>query len=595
MIRITSTTPEESELLPQSISTLKMFKPTTHLSWLYILLRKIQQPSQWYVIICYTNNNERPKIYYESLLQEFPDFEIMLWDLSDLTNIKQFSDITKYKKLIYIGLDTNTTYRLQAPNDYAVFNDETSIDSSNVIANYVHRWNWTHLRHVLYLKPTIYGFVYNIMHKPVYKNNTNLVLPLSANISYLSYSSILYDMNIISAWIYGINDQYSGGNLSTLSMTEDSLRQKLIWYINRFCKLRIFRANLYHEIFNENALPSMEPMELTEFMSYIRYVQKPQLLYLALNHVYPVKYIERLHNIDQQPQIPYMYIRPLNRGDMIHWGQLKLLLAEIEFLQMCKERQLLTTDTIILYIGAASGQHIPFLAEMFPEPIYHLWDPSRFSDEVIQCSKQKKERFSYFNDYFTPATCEQYKGKKVIMINDMRKVIESEDEKHFQKHEDNDLQRIFVENILPIASSLKFYFMYSDEGVVNYPYFAGDIYIQAFAPEASTETRLIFFKDRHQAEWPMGKYESFFFYFNTVVRPLKLSLDDGAKLLGVKPQELDFYGEGFVNYDTWRMVKIMQRYNHRNAIPLIDKFFKFMRSSISERFVTNKWKHIDKH
>ena len=63
----------------------------------------------------------------------------------------------------------------------------------------------------------------------------------------------------------------------------------------------------------------------------------------------------------------------------VHFGQRKLLLSEIEFLTIVFQN--LETDNkkiVLIYAGAASGQHIPTLVEAFPFIEYILVDPAKF-------------------------------------------------------------------------------------------------------------------------------------------------------------------------------------------------------------------------
>ncbi len=59
---------------------------------------------------------------------------------------------------------------------------------------------------------------------------------------------------------------------------------------------------------------------------------------------------------------------------VLHWGQRKLLLSEIEFL-------LLHGDGVklVVYAGAAPGTHIAYLADLFPEHHFVLYDPAPFT------------------------------------------------------------------------------------------------------------------------------------------------------------------------------------------------------------------------
>lgn len=51
------------------------------------------------------------------------------------------------------------------------------------------------------------------------------------------------------------------------------------------------------------------------------------------------------------------------KKSVVHWGQRKLLLHEIELLTQCVSLQ---DKALLVYAGAAPGAHITFLASLFP-------------------------------------------------------------------------------------------------------------------------------------------------------------------------------------------------------------------------------------
>lgn len=51
---------------------------------------------------------------------------------------------------------------------------------------------------------------------------------------------------------------------------------------------------------------------------------------------------------------------------MCHWGQLKLLLSEVEFLVHCRDELRVLDAAVVVYAGAAPGEHIDLLITMFP-------------------------------------------------------------------------------------------------------------------------------------------------------------------------------------------------------------------------------------
>ena len=59
-----------------------------------------------------------------------------------------------------------------------------------------------------------------------------------------------------------------------------------------------------------------------------------------------------------------------------HLGQLKLLMSEILFLT-----KLANDNNKVVYVGAAEGYHISYLADMFPKLSFELWDATPFKLE----------------------------------------------------------------------------------------------------------------------------------------------------------------------------------------------------------------------
>ena len=77
---------------------------------------------------------------------------------------------------------------------------------------------------------------------------------------------------------------------------------------------------------------------------------------------------------------------------MIHWGQRKLLLSEIEFLTKFS-----VPGATVLYAGAAPGTHTLYLIELFPELKFVLVDPAPFSNKLKE-GPQCLLRQEFFTD-----------------------------------------------------------------------------------------------------------------------------------------------------------------------------------------------------
>jgi hypothetical protein len=268
-------------------------------------------------------------------------------------------------------------------------------------------------------------------------------------------------------------------------------------------------------------------------------------------------------------------------SNVIKWGQLKLFLSEVQFLnKIIKETK---SDFTVLYIGAADGYHIGKLAELFPQFMFHLWDPRDFA---VKESKNIK----IFQKFFTDDEAEIYSknGNSTLIICDIRTVSikfakEEKDIKRRIKKMDeiieNDLefQKKWVELIKPYASLLKFRLPY---GVGTTKYFDGIIYLQQFGP-LSTEARLLVKNTTEFKLYDNIEYDEKMVYFNTHIRPLKVNKYESLlEKLNLKN-----------NLDNAMMIKILKEYlivNNKNSSE--DNIIKFVTDVLNyHRKFNNKY------
>lgn len=90
----------------------------------------------------------------------------------------------------------------------------------------------------------------------------------------------------------------------------------------------------------------------------------------------------------------------------IHLGQLKLLMLEIYFLTKYAK-----DGHKVLYIGAASGEHINLLVKFFPKLKFDLWDARKFKIK-------ESDRVKIYNNFFTTQDAEKYSknGNNILFI-----------------------------------------------------------------------------------------------------------------------------------------------------------------------------------
>ncbi|KAM3141278.1 hypothetical protein pb186bvf_006663 [Paramecium bursaria] len=237
-----------------------------------------------------------------------------------------------------------------------------------------------------------------------------------------------------------------------------------------------------------------------------KFEQKPQIHHVNLN---PQK-IE-LFLKDDSKRKKY-YSRPDDeKQDIVHWGQRKLLIAETFFLTQYGE-----LSKNILYVGAAPGNHIALLSQLFRGHHLYLFDPNPFQVReslkirIFQRAFDDNEARKFFNkfqgDYILISDIRTANYKEMSSVENEKAVLQ-----------DNQLQMNWVEILKPKKSLLKFRCAYPTEIKEPTTFFDGDIFIQPWAPASSTETRLIP-TGIQKKQYDNVKYEEQMFYHNDVER-----------------------------------------------------------------------------
>lgn len=240
-----------------------------------------------------------------------------------------------------------------------------------------------------------------------------------------------------------------------------------------------------------------------------------------------------------------------------HWGQLKLFYAELEFLNICYEECDKLIDSVIIYIGSAPGTHINYLIQFYPNIYWILIDPNKFH---IQENEFIKIYNSYFTDEMIPEILNHdfvQKSKYVLFISDIR--TDPKEDIVFKEMLD---QQRWLLKIGADMSMLKFRLPYTlDNGKSNWEYdlsdilqyikkpcgrpvntnkdynlcyLKGDIYVQIYPPQFSTETRLIvnnIKKNKFKmCNYDTVKYEEQCFYYNLITRTAEMEYKLSSEL-----------------------------------------------------------------
>lgn len=198
----------------------------------------------------------------------------------------------------------------------------------------------------------------------------------------------------------------------------------------------------------------------------------------------------------------------------VHFGQRKLCLTVLQFLALYYKPE--NPCRKILYIGAAQGNNIQIIVDLFPDLEFHLYDPAPFK---IKSST----RVFLYNQYFTDEDALKWSKIPCYFISDIRTADYTKakdlDENEEQIQKDMMDQMRWYNIIKPIKAHLKFRLPYTGG---NRPLFVdyldGILFKQVFAPETSTETRLVPHGPNIMKKWDCLKYQSQMFHHNSVIR-----------------------------------------------------------------------------
>lgn len=227
----------------------------------------------------------------------------------------------------------------------------------------------------------------------------------------------------------------------------------------------------------------------TDEISHIESKQFPPFSLKYRDHVYRLPYRQRKDQF----------------RTTIHWGQRKLLLSCIQFLN--KYQHLASK---VVYAGAAPGTNVLILTELFPNHHFYLYDPRPFDPDLADNPK-----IHLFQVYFTDEVAKSYKSQDVLFWSDIRTGSLEDDNFEEEIISNNKMQERWHYLMEPERAMYKFRLPYK---AGHTEYMRGQVWMQVWAPETSTETRLIVRKHPDRKTYSNKKYEKRLFYFNLITR-----------------------------------------------------------------------------
>jgi hypothetical protein len=203
-----------------------------------------------------------------------------------------------------------------------------------------------------------------------------------------------------------------------------------------------------------------------------------------------------------------------------HRGQTKLLACEFEAIQRALKR--VPDLKWVLYAGAAPGIHIAFLAELYPGLEFHLVDPAEFLvQRRYKTFRGIEERIHITVGLFTDELAREWapRAARTIFFSDIRSGNHSQEEFEAEVWINMQMQLRWWETMQPAAAMFKFRLPYTSGGATaRVEYLDGEVFLQPFGPNTSTEGRLFVWAGAKRRDYDPLHYENFFFWLNNVVR-----------------------------------------------------------------------------
>lgn len=312
------------------------------------------------------------------------------------------------------------------------------------------------------------------------------------------------------------------------------------------------------------------------------------------------------------------YYQPESNFNTVKWGQRKLLMTEL-YLLLYEYPKLSIANPHLIYVGAAPGNHIPFLAKIFTEVTFHLYDKSEFEFEPLPNTIIYKEFFTdshAYNWYSIRDRC--------IFVSDIRSPDFKKEGKYTKEMEnfivrDMSLQKKWIEIIRPKIFMLKFRLPYwipeskyrktktqkqlkntkdqkhkeelcriqDNEIICNY--LEGKIIKQPYTSPFSAETRLIGQKISFR-DYSLSSYESKMFYHNKYTRrDFRFSNPVSKNRVIWYPELLDDYDS---TYEIMILKKLLEKINEPVNEINIKKLSRSITIHLNEGKPMKEWKTL---
>lgn len=303
----------------------------------------------------------------------------------------------------------------------------------------------------------------------------------------------------------------------------------------------------------------------------------------------------------------------------LHWGQVKLLYSEIEFLtKVSKDIEL--SNCIVVYIGAAPGDHTCLLLDLFQTMSMLLYDPREFNNKLVDHPRVtiRTGTNGLFSDDSIDEVRKIANNRKIIFISDIRREVDEvkilEDMINQQRWAILlDSEYILLKLRMPYLTIDEYKYLNYDMSTIQNKviindsnatndglmYLDGKIYTQIYPKIKSTETRLFVKKDNknkyNMKYYSIYNYDKALSYYNIYLRPqmyeYKDSKDAQKYVLGFD-NSYDSVGEYYILY---KYVKhfVKDNNNYDKTIDMINELTTKFNYETNKNVFTIQIKHYN--
>jgi poly(A) polymerase regulatory subunit len=230
------------------------------------------------------------------------------------------------------------------------------------------------------------------------------------------------------------------------------------------------------------------------------------------------------------PELEY-HETPTERT-IAHRGQRKLALTMLQFLNIYIDPS--KGQTKVVYAGAAPGIGIGFVARLYPQVEWHLYDPAKFT----LAAGPNIRIYTGDDGFFTDDTAKSWgeaveQGQNILFVSDIRADVPrgrgTEERRETGIWNEMLNQQRWVKIIRPTVAQLKFRLpfpgiRFSDQ--IDYttnqvPYLAGILFLQSWAGSTSAESRLLITSTEEEYPmtiWDTKRHEGQMFHHNIIRR-----------------------------------------------------------------------------